>query len=127
MIKFCNYMSFAVKWVKWHRFKNSIVTSHNCLFYLIHRHEGKLQNSKCVLVNNVGTILWLGHDNFTYTNFTHITTLLWIVSSHSKQPSKKEKTTWFGVTRMHQIKQHWLDGWTKHWISCCLKKNEEWV
>jgi hypothetical protein len=25
-------------------------------------------------VNKIGTILWLGHDNSTYTYFTHITT-----------------------------------------------------
>ncbi len=60
--------------MKQHGFNNSIVTSCKCPFELIHSHKNKLQNSKCVIVNKVGTILWLGHDNFTYTYFTHITT-----------------------------------------------------
>ncbi len=71
MIKVCNYMSFATKWVKWHGFNNSIVTSHSCP---LHSHKGKSQNWKCVLVNKVSTILWLGDDNFTYTYFAYITT-----------------------------------------------------
>jgi hypothetical protein len=31
MTEFCNYMCFAIKWVKRHEFRNSIVISRKCL------------------------------------------------------------------------------------------------
>jgi hypothetical protein len=45
-IELCNYMSFATKWVKWHEFNNSIVTSPKCLKekYIIIKASWKTQN-----------------------------------------------------------------------------------
>ncbi len=58
-------------------------------------------------MNKVGTILWLGDDNFTYTYFTHITTFRCELFQAIQSDLKKTKTTtWFGVFGMNQTKQH---------------------